>query len=169
VTPSAAVAAATALPVATAAAAATAASGAGLSSRLAPPAVPPKLQAAAMSRLSSVLDGASGSDFLTFVGAAAAAAGAAAAGHRAGSSASSRCSGSSGISGFGAVIGLLLQHMSVAATDAQQQLSEGDGVRRSLLADARQVRCSDLDVSVCCFPKPLAATPPPAAMPCSAS
>lgn len=96
-----------------------------------------------MSRLSSVLDGASGSDFLTFVGAAAVAR----SGHMGGSSASGGRSGSSssrthnGSSGLGAVIGLLLQHMPAAgATDAQQHLSEGDGVGRSLLADARQVR-----------------------------
>jgi hypothetical protein len=89
------------------------------------PSLPLKLQAAAMSRLASVLDGASGMDFLAFVGAA----------RRQRDTNSSGSSSSS--SGLVAVVRLLLQRFQGLGYASTWR--KAGGVRLAILNDARQV------------------------------
>jgi hypothetical protein len=92
------------------------------------PSLPFKLQAAAMSRLASVLDGASGMDFLAFVGAA----------RRQRDTNSSGSSGSSSSSsGLVAVVRLLLQQSQGSGYASTWRKARG--ARLAILNDARQV------------------------------
>jgi hypothetical protein len=99
-----------------------------------PPAVPLRLQAAAMSRLSSLLDGASGQDFLAFVGAGQQAV--TAHGRAPGYPGATTQGGGGSSCGLRAVVGLLQQEM---LRDGRAGGFHGAG-GMSLLSEARQVR-----------------------------